>query len=179
MRRLSLALVVFTALLSGWVCAADNAPQPKKQTESFQYLEKWVGESPMAVPEGNTWGMKPHGNIWDDPKLAENLKKTLGETRNKILFEGWDNARIYEFERTGNYIHFLLCAKGACNKFGTTVFISLIDGSVQACWVDPANMFGGSPSFWLTSKGEKKLPDGSCVAEAPEELLKKFAEKKD
>jgi hypothetical protein len=178
-RRLLSSLVVIATMFSGSLLAADIAPQEKKETESFRYLEKWVGLDPMTIPEGNTWGIKPHGSIWEDPKIADSLKRTLGDSRDKVLFDGWDEGRIFEFKRTGDFIHFLACSKGTCNRFGTTIFISLIDGGVQACWLDPENMFSGSPNYWLTSKGERKLSEGSCKADNPDGLLREYGDKQD
>lgn len=177
MKKIVSGFFIATLLLATQACA--NAPSAQTttstDTNSFAYLAEWVGRGPEALPSDNEFKLPAHGNLWDDPKIMRGLEKALGKQRTRQLITGWGAGYVISpgiervrDEQGGDFIAFSACKPHECLSNSAMVFISLVDGAVQACWVEEsvASKLRGSDfetaETWLSFLGERKLVDGDC-----------------
>jgi len=146
---LILVFLVAMVLLCGSALAADSTAAANDKALAFGFLAKWDGKDPI-------W-------VWD-AKVKALLKKTLGDRRTKQLISNWGSGSSganIPVDRFDDQISFFDCKHHFCASFNTTIFISMKDGSVQACWVDSDAKFN-TTEVWLSPKGERKLSEGAC-----------------
>ncbi|WP_243439581.1 hypothetical protein [Fundidesulfovibrio soli] len=115
---------------------------------------------------GSLVGKYPDSRILSDPRLKPLLVATLGPRRFAQLVRGWGNrindVVVSPIEKQQDAIVITACKPHDCLGFNATIYVSLKDGSVQACWRAEA----GEPAFdqWLTPGGAKALEDGACTS---------------
>jgi len=177
-RKIVSGFFIATLLLATQACASVPSAQTATPTDtnSFAYLAAWVGRGPAAVSVADDFNHIPaHGNLWDDPKIMASLKKAMGKDRVQQMITGWGGGRVLDhaIERVsdghgGDFIAFFACKQHDCLPHGAYVFINLVDGAVQACWVEESQASKArsdnfeTSEIWLSSLGERKLADGDC-----------------
>ena len=135
----------------------------EEQRTPFGHLARWEGRDPVE------------DNLWSDPKILESFQRTLGPERTQQLITGWGvgSPAVTAITRVDDNIVFGACKPKDSCYHQVIMFMSLTDGSVEACWQD-AN--GTSVSdVWLSSTGDThKLPNGYCEQKEDTNLRKMY-----
>ncbi len=143
---------------------AEAQANVENQKKPFGYLTKWEGKDPVR------------NGLLSDPKFMDSLEASLGKQRAKQLLIGWGRGEpvASEVARVDDNMVFGACKPNDQCYHQAIIFISMIDGAVQACWQDAASSKSLS-DFWLSPGGKsRKLPAGYCEMHDDTDLSKMF-----
>jgi hypothetical protein len=149
---LDLGAALPEVLAAAEVARNQQSAQAELLNKPFGYLAKLDGKDPVKE------------NLWSDPKVMVNLNQTLGKQRTKQLITGWGGGSpvVTPMTRVDANMVFGACKPHDQCYHQAIVFISLTDGSVQACWQD-VNTGRTVADVWLSPGGaSRKLPGGYC-----------------
>jgi hypothetical protein len=130
----------------------------------FGYLTKFEGKDPVRE------------NLWADSKFMARLEDALGRERTKQLVTGWGKGDpvTTEITRVEDNLVFAACKPNDQCYHQVIVFISMRNGTVEACWQD-ASSSNARSDFWLSPQGTpRKLPAGYCEMHDDTDLAKMF-----
>ncbi len=156
-----------------WSCTTQYqvaTPEFQAKVENdqrpFGYLAKWEGKSPVR------------NGLLSDPKFVDSLETTLGKQRAQQLLTGWGKGDpvTNKIERIDNNIVFAACKPNDQCYHQVIIFISMIDGVVEACWQDatPSNSLS---DFWLSPGAKpRELSAGYCEMQENTDLSGMFAQ---
>ena len=158
-----------------WSCAAQyqvvtpgSAVQAKVENDNtpFGYLAKWEGKNPVR------------DRLLSDPKFMDSLETTLGKQRAQQLLTGWGKGDpvASEVARVDDNMVFGACKPNDQCYHQAIIFVSMIDGVVEACWQD-ATSSNSRSDFWLSPGAKpRKLSAGYCEMRDDTDLSKMFAQ---
>ena len=142
----------------------DAQARLENEKKPFGYLTKWEGKDPVR------------NGLLSDPKFNDSLEATLGKQRAKQLLTGWGRGEpvASEVARVDDNMVFGACKPNDQCYHQAIIFISMIDGTVEACWQDAASSKSLS-DFWLSPGGKpRKLHAGYCEMHDDTDLSKMF-----
>ena len=142
---------------------AEAQAKAEAQKNPFGYLVNLEGKDPVR------------DNLWSDANIMDSMERTLGKQRTKLLISGWGKGDpvATQISRVDDNMVFAACKPHDQCYHQAIIFISTVDGSVNACWQDANGK--AVTDFWLGADGStRKLPGGTCEMKEQTNLSQMF-----